>query len=119
MSEMEGLPRTTPDTPEIRLRSFVLAFVGMLCATVIGFVSEIRPLSPDSPDYGYEEAPATEISSLSSATLLSNCSNDSPATAGTFKDRSDRLGVSAIASPAAVSPTASFIPKGIGGNHVE
>ena len=119
MSEMEGLPRTKTDTSEIRLGSFVLAFVGMLCATVIGFVSEIRPLSPDSPDYGYEEAPATEISSLSSATLLSNCSDDRLATARTFKDRSDSLGVSAIASPAAASPPSSFIPKGIGGNHVE
>jgi hypothetical protein len=111
MSEMARLPSTTPDTSEIRLRSFVLAFVGMLCATVIGFVSEIRPLSPNSPDYGYEEARATEISSLSSATLLTNCSDYSPSTAETFKNRSDRLGVSAIAAPAAALPTANFTSR--------
>ena len=28
----------------------------LLCATVIGLVSEIRPLKSDSPYYGYDEA---------------------------------------------------------------
>ena len=37
---------------DVRVKSFALAFVSMLCATVIGFVSEIRPLKSDLPDYG-------------------------------------------------------------------
>ena len=34
---------------DVGVRSFALAFVGMLCAAVIGFVSEIRPLKAHSP----------------------------------------------------------------------
>src|SRR5215471_6806069 len=45
---------------DVRVKSFVLAFVSMLCTTVIGFVPEIRPLKSDSPDYGYDEALGTE-----------------------------------------------------------
>jgi hypothetical protein len=96
---MKRLPRTTPDTSEIRLRSLVIAFVGMLCATVIGFVSEIRPLSPNSPDYGYDEAPATEISSLSSATLPSNCDDHIAAVSDVARDGLGPVAVSAIAAP--------------------
>ena len=59
---------------DVRVKSFALAFVSMLCATVIGFVSEIRPLSSDSPDYGYDEALGTETCFLSRARLQSNCS---------------------------------------------
>ena len=44
---------------DVRVKSFALAFVSMLCATVIGFVSEIRPLKSDLPDYGYNEALGT------------------------------------------------------------
>jgi hypothetical protein len=104
-----------PDAASIRsdvwVRSFAFAFVGSLCATVIGFVSEIRPLKPDSPDYGYDEALGTETPSLSSANFMSNCSGDSPATAGASKDVLDGLGVSAIAAYAAESPTANFTSR--------
>jgi len=95
---------------DARVRSFALAFVGLLCATVIGFVSEIRPLKPDSPDYGYDEALGTVASSLSSANFLSNCADDSPAIARASKDGLDKLRVSAIAARAAASSTASFTP---------
>jgi hypothetical protein len=71
-----------PIRSDVRFRSFALAFVGMLCATVIRFVSEIRPLKPDSPDYGYDEALGTETSSVSNANFLSKCSDDSLATTG-------------------------------------
>jgi hypothetical protein len=36
------------ESSNMRLRSFWLAFVGMLGATLIGFASEIRPLRPDT-----------------------------------------------------------------------
>jgi hypothetical protein len=119
MRNLDRLSRTTSDTSENRVRSFALAFVGLLCAMVIGFVSEIRPLEPDSPDYGYDEALETETSSLSSANFLSNCSDDGPTIAGASKDGLDRLGVSVIVAHAAASPTAKLHAKAIGGNHVE
>jgi len=105
----------SPDAPsnrwDVPVRSFVLAFVGLLCATVIGFVSEVRPLNPDSPDYGYDEALGTESSSPSSATLESICSCDSAASAGASKDALDGLAVTAIAAHAAESPTANFTSR--------
>ncbi|MBV8670581.1 MAG: hypothetical protein JO098_02355 [Candidatus Eremiobacteraeota bacterium] len=105
-------PRDAPSNRwDVRVRSFALAFVGLLCAMVIGFVSEIRPLRPDSPDYGYDEALGTETSSLSSANLLSNCSDDGLATAARSEDGLDKLGAGAIAAHAAASPTASFMPR--------
>ena len=119
MRNMDRLSRTTSDTSEIRLRSFALAFVGMLCATVIGFVSEIRPLNPNSPDYGYDKALGTQTSSLSSASFLSNCDDDGAAIAGASTDGLDRLGVSAIVAHVAASSTAKLHAKAIGGNHVE
>ena len=81
-----------PNRSDVRVRWFALAFVSMLCATVIELVSEIRSLKPHSPDYGYDEALGTETSFLSSANFLSNCSDDSPATAGASKDGLDSLG---------------------------
>ena len=88
-----------------------VAFIGMLCATVISFLSEIRSLKQHSSDYGYDEALGTESSSLSSANFLSNCSDASRATARASKDGLDGLGVSAIAAHAAASPTASFTSR--------
>ena len=49
--------------------SFVLAFVGMLCATFIGFESEMRPLAPDLPDRGYDEALETQTYSVPGITI--------------------------------------------------
>jgi hypothetical protein len=95
----------------VRVRSFALAFMGMLCATVISFVSEIRSLKHHSSNYGYDEALGTESSSLSRANFLSHCSDDSRAAARASKDGLDGLGVSAIAADAAASPTASFTSR--------
>jgi hypothetical protein len=95
---------------DVYLRLFALALIGLLCATVIGFVSEIRPLKPDSPDYGYDEAFGTVTSSLPSANVMSNCSADSLAMAGASKDGLDTLTAGAIAANAATSPTVSFTP---------
>jgi hypothetical protein len=101
--------RAPPDAPsnpsDVGVRSFALAFFGLLCATVVGFMSEIRPLKPDSPDYDYDEALGIGTSSLYSAKYESNCSDDSPATAGASKGGLDRLGVSAIATHGSASPT--------------
>jgi hypothetical protein len=104
-------PNAAPIRSDVWVRLFAFAFVGLLCAAVIGFVSEIRPLKPDKPDYGYDEALGTETSSLSSANFVSNCSGDSPATAGASKDGLDGRGVSAIAAHAAESPTANFTSR--------
>jgi hypothetical protein len=95
----------------VRVRAVALAFIGMLCATVISFVSEIRSLKQHSSNYGYDEALGTESSSLSGANFLSNCSNDSRATVRASKDGLDGLGVSAIAAHPVGSPTASFTSR--------
>jgi hypothetical protein len=106
------LPLDAPSLQSgVRVRSFALAFIGVLCATVISFVSEIRSLKQHSSNYGYDEALGTESSSLSSANFLSNCSDDSRATARASKDGLDGLGVSAIAAHAAASPTANFTSR--------
>jgi hypothetical protein len=85
-------------------------FVGMLCAAVIGFVSEIRPLKAHSPDLATTKR--SELRTLPCpARTSSNCSDDSPATAGVSKDGLDRLRVSAIAAHAAASPTASITSR--------
>jgi hypothetical protein len=96
---------------EVKVRSFALAFVGLLCATVIGFVSEIRPLKPDSADYGYDEALGTETSFLSSANLPSNCPGGRPTTSRASNDGLDARGVSAIAAHGAAPPTADFTSR--------
>ena len=95
----------------VRVRSFALALIGLLCATVISFVSEIRSLKQHSSNYGYDEAFGTESSSVPSANFLSNCSDDSRATARASKDGLDGLGVSAITAHAAASPTANFTSR--------
>jgi hypothetical protein len=103
-----GVPSVQPD---IWIRWLALAFVGLLGVMVIGFVSEIRPLKLNSPDYGYDEAVEAEASPLSRVNSLSNCSDDGPATAGASEGGFDRRGPSAIAGHAAVSPTASFASR--------
>lgn len=114
MRNMESLVHPRSDASEIRLKAFVLGFLGLLCAMTIGFVSEIRLLDPDAPDYGYDEALGTDTSSLPSASFLSNHSNDGPATAGASRDGLDRLSVNAAPS----SPTAKLQPA-TGGRDVE
>jgi hypothetical protein len=119
----QGRPPHLPlDAPSlqagVRVSSFALAFVGMLCATVIAFVSEVRSLKQHSPNYGYDEALGTETSSLSSANFLSNCSDDSRATARASKDGWDGLGVSAIAARRRVANCQLHV-KRIGGDRAE
>ena len=92
---------------DARVKPFALAFVSMLCATVIGFVSEIRPLKSASPDYGYDEALGTETSFLSRARLQSNCSRASQGAVEASNGGSDRLRISAMAAHAAALPNAS------------
>jgi hypothetical protein len=47
---------TTGQKSQFLIKSSVLAFVGMLCAMVLGFVSEMRPLDADSAERGYDQS---------------------------------------------------------------
>lgn len=96
---------------DVRVKSFALAFVGMLCAMVIGFMSEIRPLKSDSPDYGYDEALGTETSFLSRERLQSNCSGASQGTAEASNGGSDRPGIGAMPAHAAALPSVSVTSR--------
>jgi len=51
-----------PDGSALRVSSFAFLFVGLLCAAVIAFPSEIRPIDSNSPDYGYDEALTIQMS---------------------------------------------------------
>ena len=108
-----------PDMSEIPARSFMLGFAGLLFVMVVGFVSATRASISTSADYGYDEALGTQASSLSSASFLSNCSDDGPTIAGASKDGSEKLEASAIVAHAAGSSTANLRGRATGGNHVE
>ena len=110
---------TSSNQSDVRIRSFVLAFVGMLCATFIGFVSEIRPLSPNSPDHGYDEALGARTSSLSSANFPMNSSDDDAAIVGGTMGSPDRPAVRATVGCVDASSTANLHAKTIGGDHVD
>jgi hypothetical protein len=97
----------------------VLAFVGMLCATLIGFVSEIRPLDQNSPDHGYDEALGTQTSSLSSANFPRNSPDDGAAIVRGAKGGPDRRGVRATVGCVDAPSTANFHANTIGGGHVD
>ena len=51
-------------------------FVGLLCAAVVAFASEVRPIDSNSTAYGYDEALAAQMSPLLGTEFLSNCSDD-------------------------------------------
>ncbi len=102
------------DRSEVRIRSFVLAFVGMLCATFIGFVSEIPPLDPNSPDHGYDEALATRTSSPSSA----NCDEGGAIFTGA-KGGPAWLGARATVGCVDGSSAVDLRAKTSGGDHVD
>ncbi len=123
LNRQESVAKLPSDTPSnrsgVRVRSFMLAFVGMLCATFIGFVSEIRPLNPYSPDHGYDEALGTQTFSLSSANFSANGSDEGTATFGGAKGGRERLGVRATVGCVDASSTANFHIKTIGGDHVD
>ena len=50
------------DGSALRVSLFAFLFVGLLCAAVIAFASEIRPIDSNSPDYGYDEALTIQMS---------------------------------------------------------
>jgi hypothetical protein len=103
---------------DIRVGSFVLAFLVMLCATLIGFVSEVRPLSPDLPDRGYDEALGTQNHSVPSVTIPAKGSdNGAPVAEGSGGFRTTTTAETAVACVAA-SATPELHPKTIGGDHV-
>jgi hypothetical protein len=99
--------------------SFVLAFVGMLCATSIGFVSEMRPLAPDLPDRGYDEALVTQAYSVPSVTIPAKGSNGGASIAGGMRCGPTTPAIEAAVACVAASATTGLQPRTIGGDHVE
>jgi hypothetical protein len=108
-----------PDGSALRVSFFAFLFVGLLCAAVVAFASEIRPIDSNSPDYGYDEALAIQMSPSLSAELLSNCSDHAAGITGRSKDGFDRLGISTIVARGAPSSAANLHAKATRGNHVE
>jgi hypothetical protein len=100
------------ESSNARMRSFVLGSVGMLCATFIGFVSEIRPPGPGTPDRGYDATLETQSRSPAHASFSMSGVDDGPALLGASEVRA------AIARGDG-SSTANFYAKKSGGDHVE
>ena len=113
-SETSG---TAGDPKHHPVGSFVLAFVGMLCATFIGFVSEMRPLTPDLPNRGYDEALGTQTYSVPSVTIPAKGS-DGGAIAGRLRRGPKTAATEAAVACVAVSATAN-LQRTAGGDHVE
>jgi hypothetical protein len=112
--------RTRSDTSENRVRSFAFGFFGLLCATAVGFVSELRPPASNSVDYGYDEQLGAQTPSLSGAKLVSNCSDTGAAIAeAAAMDTLDELRAGAIAGRRGPPSTAKLQPQAIGGHLVE
>ena len=99
MEVLVRLSPTTSNTSELQIGKAVLGLLGMFGAMAIGAVSEIRPLEPNSPEYGYDEALGTLVSSPLSANFLSNCYGDA-GIAATSNDCSDRFAVRAVVAQA-------------------
>ena len=100
------------DPSEFRIQSFVLAFVGMLCATVLGFVSEMRPLDPNSADHGYDESLGSQTFSIngvgrddaSGGTATIVCVNAGPASNDRLEMADRRSSEPSVGSPGASRP---------------
>ena len=99
--------------------SFVLAFVAMLCATFIGFMSEMRPLTPDLPDRGYDEALGTQTYSAPSVTIPAKGSDGGASIAGEMRCGPTTPAIEAAVACVAASAAANLQPRTIGGDHVE
>ena len=99
--------------------SFVIAFVGMLCATFIGFVSEMRPLTPDLPDRGYDEALVTQAYSVPSLTIPAKGSDGGASIAGGMRCGPTTPAIEAAVACVAASATANLQSRTIGDDHVE
>ena len=98
--------------------SFVIAFVGMLCATFIGFVSEMRPLAPDLPDRGYDEALETQTYPAPGITISAQGSDRGASITGVRCGPTTPAIDAAVACVAAAATT-DLQPRTIGGDHVE
>ncbi len=110
--------RPSSDRSDVRIGSFVLASIGMLCAAFLGFVSEIRPLDPNSPDRGYDEALGNRTLSVSSANFpRDRCDEGAPIFGAAMGGR-ERTGVRATVG-CVDAWTADLNAKPRGGNHVE
>jgi hypothetical protein len=98
------------------VESFVLVFVGMLCATFIGFVSEMRPLTSDLPDRGYDEALGTQTNSVPG--IPAKGSDRGASLAGELRCGPTTPAIEAAVVCVSASATAS-LPTTIGGDHVQ
>ena len=99
--------------------SFALAFVCMLCATFIGFVSEMRPLAPDLPDRGYDEALVTQAYSVPSVTIPAKGSDGGASIAGGTRCGPTTPAIEAAVACVAALATTDLQPRTIGDDHVE
>jgi hypothetical protein len=113
MRELDRLSRN-------RVGSFVLGFLGLLCAMAIGFVSELRPLASNSVDHGYDEQLEAQTPTLSGGRLVSNCSDQGAAIVGAAAmDSLDGLRVGATTARGGPPSTAKLQTQAMGGDHVE
>jgi hypothetical protein len=95
---------------DVRVKSFALAFVSMLCATVIGFASEFRPLNRIHQTMATMKRSELRPPSYP-ARLQSNCSGASQGTAEASNAGSDWLRISAMATHAAMLLNASVTSR--------
>ena len=112
MRNLDCLSRTT---------SFALGLFWLLCAMAVGFVSALRPPLSSSVDYGYDERLGAQTPSLSSAKLVSNCSDKGAAVVGASIDSLDDLRAGAIVARGGPQSAAKLQTQteANGGHHVE
>jgi len=106
------------DRSDVRIGWFVLTSIGMLCAAFLGFVSEIRPPDPNSPDRGYDEALGNQTLSVSSASFPRDGCDEGAPIFGAAKGGRERTKVRATVGSVDAS-TADLNAKPGGANHVE
>jgi hypothetical protein len=103
-----------------RVGSFALGFFWLLCVMAVGFVSELRPPSSNSVDYGYDEQLEARTPTLFDARLVSNCSDEGAALVGAAAmDSPDELRAGAIPSRGGPPSTTRLQTQAIGGHLVE
>ena len=98
---------------------FVLALAAMLCATFIGFMSEIRPVDPNSSDHGYDETLGTRTAPPSGANFPIHSSHEDVAIFGEGRGGRDELGARATIGCVDMSSTAKSHSMTTGGEHVD
>ena len=97
----------------------MLGFVVMLCATFIGFVSEIRPLGPDSLDRGYDDALENQTLSLVNGAIPVKASDGAAPVAPGSKGDPKAPAIEAAVACVDASPSANLHARTAGGGHVE